>query len=101
MGIAVEGDELPVVADLDEMQARWFHGNLPFRKVLAVLVEDLDAVVVAVVDEDAPRLDVDRNPVNVVHVTRPGFLSRIAGLAEVQEEIAIRVELGDARAVVA
>src|SRR5262249_5345689 len=83
VGIAIESRELAIVADHDEVQARRAHVDLPLGEVLAVLVEDLDAVVVAIVDEYAPRLDVNSHAMHVVHVARARFLARVAVLAEI------------------
>src|SRR5206468_7943404 len=57
VGIAIEGHQLPVRADLDEMEARRTDRDLPLGKIFAVLIEDLDAVVLAIVDKHAPSLD--------------------------------------------
>src|SRR4029077_18928638 len=55
--VAIEGHYRPIRADLNEVEARWSHRDLPLGEVFAVLVEDLDAVVVAIVDEHAPRFE--------------------------------------------
>src|SRR5882672_10823323 len=54
MGQAIEARHRPIRADLHEVEARGPHGNSPLGEVPAVLVEDLDAVVVAIVDEYPP-----------------------------------------------
>src|SRR3954470_19386001 len=97
---AIEGYHHPVFADHHEVKARRAHVDSPLGEVLAVLVEDLDAVVVAIVDEHAPRLHVDGNTMYVVHIAGPRFLARIARLAEVEQELATRIELRDACTVI-
>ena len=75
-----------------------FHSEM----YLPIGVEDLDAMVVAVVDEHALLvLRSYGDAMNVVHVAGARFVARIARLAEVEHELAVLVELGDARAVVA
>src|SRR5258706_16304479 len=44
VGQAIEGPHHPVLADHDEVEARGAHVDSPLGEVLAVLVEDLDAV---------------------------------------------------------
>src|SRR5262245_50572294 len=51
VGVAIERDDRPIRADLDEVKARGAYGNAPLGKIFAVLVEDLDAVIVTIVDE--------------------------------------------------
>jgi len=89
-----EGDELAVIADDDEVQARRPHGDLPLGEILAVLVEDLDATVVAIIDEYAPRLDVDpRRRARCSCSRAEVFLAGFALNAEVEQELAAGVEL--------
>src|SRR5688572_19364194 len=64
MGVAIEGRHGPIRADLDEVEARRTDGDCPLGKVSAIFVEDLDAVVVAIVDEHTPRLEVDGDAVH-------------------------------------
>ena len=45
---------------------------------LSVLVEDLNAMIGAVIHEDVPRLRVQRHAVDVVHVVGPLFIRRRA-----------------------
>ena len=92
--VSIEVPQLRRQPDLDEVEARRADGNLPLLEVLAVLVEDLDAMVVAVVDEYAPRLDIDANAMNVVHVAGARFLARLARHPKVERNLPLRVELG-------
>ena len=55
------------------------HGNSPFGQVLAVLVEDLDAVVVAIVDEYRRVWTSTATP-HVVHIPGPRLLAGSPGL---------------------
>ena len=55
----------------------------------------------AVVHENAAGLRIDRDAVHIVHVARPLLVRRSAFLAPVKKELAVLVELRDARSVVA
>src|SRR6186713_2893899 len=49
---AIEGPDVPIGTDVEQMQARRIRVDAPGVKELAVLVEHLHAMVVAIVDED-------------------------------------------------
>ena len=101
VGVAIEGPQHPVCADLNQMKARRPHGNTPLGEVFAVGVENLDTVIGAVVHEHPPGFDVNRHAVDIVHVAGARFVA--AGFtphAPIKQEVAIGVELGHARAVV-
>src|SRR5262245_52668837 len=82
------------------MEAGGADGDPPLGEVRALLVEDLNAMVVAIVDEDAFRLEIDRHPMDVVHVPRTRLLPGLAGLPEIELELPAGIELRDARAVI-
>ena len=69
--------------------------DLPVTE-LAVLVEHLHAMVVAIVDEHAPADRIDRDAVDVVHVARARLVGRVALDAPVHQELPVLVELRDA-----
>src|ERR1019366_7984771 len=73
----------------------------PLVKKLAVLVEDLNAVVFAVVDIDAPGDGIGGNTVDAVEVCGARFLAHLALLSPGHEVFAVLVEFRYASAVVA
>ena len=74
---AVEGPESAVRADVDQVDVGGVIADLPFIKIFAVFVEDLNAVVAAVVDEDVFRLRVDGDAVDVIEIARTVGSSRV------------------------
>ena len=91
------------------MMNRWMSDGggteAPLAEVLAVLVEHLHAVVLPIVDEHLPRLRIDGDAVDVVHVAgtllRRRAAAGCAGLAPRHQVLAVLVELHDARVRVA
>src|SRR5579872_143403 len=65
VGGAVKGPDGIARSDVQEMQTRWIGVDFPFAEVFAVLVEDLDTVIVAVVHENLAGLLIDGDPVDV------------------------------------
>src|SRR5215471_10067878 len=98
--VAIEHDGRAVIADLDKVHARWIDVELPLRKIFAVLVKNLDAVIVAVIHEHAPGLQVDGDAMDIVEIAWPGFLAGITVLPPGHDELAVLVELRHARAVI-
>src|SRR5262249_24036748 len=82
------------------METRRTDGDLPLGKIFAVLIEDLDAVVIAIVYKHTSRLDVDSHAVHVIHIAGPRFLTSVSRLPEIQKELPICIELRDARPVI-
>src|SRR5437867_13289548 len=66
-----------------------------FVKIFAVLVEDLNAMIGAIVHENTPGLGINRDAVNVVHVSRSRIVRGVAFLSPVEKELAVLVELCD------
>src|SRR5687768_14098577 len=83
------------------MNVRRWATEAPLIQELAVLVEDLHAVVGAVVDEYAPRARVDGDPVHIVEIAGPPIVRRRAFLAPGHDIFAGSVELHDPRVLVA
>ena len=77
------------------MDVRRRRAEAPLVEVLAVLIEDLHTVVLAVVDEDPPGLSIDCDAVHVVEVAGALFGRRTL-LAPCHQELAVLVELHDA-----
>ena len=88
-------------ADVEQVQARGIGVDFPVVEELPVLVEHLDAVVVAIVDEHAAAHRIDGHAVHVVHVAGTRLVRRIALDAPLHQELPVLVELRDARAGVA
>src|SRR5579883_1081507 len=99
-GAAIEGPQRAVGADVDQVDVGRLVADMPLVEIFAVFVEDLNAVVAAVVDENVPRLRIDGDAVHVVEVAGTLVVWRRALHAPVQEEFAVLIELGHARAVV-
>ena len=55
--------------------------DAPLVEELAIFIEHLDAVVIPVVHEDAPRLNVDCDAVHAIEIAGARFIRRIALLA--------------------
>src|SRR5215467_8802097 len=98
---AVESPERAVGADVDEVNVRRLLAGAPFIEVFAVFIEDLDAMIGAVVDEDVAGLRIGRDAVNVVHVAGALLVGRRSLLSPIHEEFAVFVEFRDASAVIA
>ena len=105
VGGAVEGPNGVAGSDVQQMQAGWIGVDLPFVQILAVFVEHLNAMVVAIVHEHVVRLRIDGDAVHVAEVAGARLdRDRAAGpplLAPLHQELAVLVELRDARAGVA
>src|SRR5207247_10763846 len=98
---AVGGPQRAGRADVDEVNVDRLPAGTPFVKIFAVFVEDLNAMIGAIVHENAPGLRINGDAVNVVHVSRPRLVRRVAFLSPVEKELAVLVELRYARSVVA
>ncbi len=96
---AVEGPERSVRADVNQMNVRRLCAEAPLVEVLAVFVEDLHAMVAAIVYEDVLRDWINRQAVDVVEVRGP-LIRRRALHAPIHQEFSGLVEFRDARAVV-
>src|SRR5262245_66619321 len=75
----VEHPDFPIRVEIDEVQIepRCPRLHRPHADELAVLVEDLDAAVAAIVDVDLLRGDVDADSVHVVEIVRPRLEFRV------------------------
>ncbi len=94
-----EGAVVPHVDAVDvHRRAR---ARIPLIEKLSVLVEHLNASVVAVVDVHAARLRVHRDPVHAVEVAGPALVRRRPLHAPLEQLLAVHVVLDDARPVVA
>ena len=100
-GSAVEGPQRAVRADVEQMDVGRVLAGTPFVKIFAVFIEHLNAMVAAVVHEDAARLRIDGDAVHVVHVARALVVRRRSFLSPIEKEFAVLVEFRDARSVVA
>src|SRR6266850_2666799 len=97
---AISGPQRAVAHDVEQMDIRRLVAESPLGQKLPILVEHLRAVVAAIVDEHPPRLRIDRNAVDVVEVTGPRVVRRIAFLAPGHHILAVLVELDHPRPVV-
>src|SRR5260370_16247727 len=73
VGGAVKGPDGIAGADIEQVEARRTGVDFPFVEVLAIFVEDLNAVIIAVVHENVTRLLIDSDPVHVAEVTGTRF----------------------------
>src|SRR5262245_60779219 len=77
-----------------------FFTRTPFVKVLPVFIERLYSVTRSIIYEHASSLWINGDAMNIVEVAGPLVIGRISFLAPIQKELAVLVELGDARSVV-
>src|SRR4029077_18577380 len=87
--------------DVDQVYVGRLVADMPFIEIFAVFVEDLNAMVAAIVDEDVARLRVDSDAVHVIEVAGALVVGRRALLSPIEEELAVLIELGHARSVIA
>ena len=98
---AVEGPQSAIGADVDQVHVGRLVADVPFVEVFAIFVEDLNAVVAAVVDEAVLGLRVDGDAVDVIEVTGALVVRRRAFHSPIEQELAVLIELGHARSVIA
>src|ERR1700693_5058224 len=67
-GAAIEGPQVAVRAHVDQVDIRRVFAHAEFILVFAIIVEYLDAVVAAVVHENALRHRIDRDAVHVIPI---------------------------------
>jgi hypothetical protein len=65
----------------------------PCVEIFAVLIKHLDAAVAAVIDENASRLRIDSDAMNIIEIARPCLLAVLTFLPPGHQVFAILVEL--------
>src|SRR5689334_9938585 len=100
-GSAIESPECPVGADINKVDVGRIFARTPFVQILAVLIEDLNSMVGAIIHEDTPGLRIDGDSVHIIHISRTFFVWRITSLSPIEKELAVLIELRDSRSVVA
>src|SRR3989454_4305246 len=99
-GTAVKSPQRSVRTDVNQMNVGRFPAGAPFVQVLSVFIEDLNAMIRAVVHEDSPGLRIDCDAVHVIHIAGSLFVWRRTLLSPTEEKLAVLVELRDTRSVV-
>src|SRR5579862_8057653 len=69
---AVERPQAPVGTDIDQVDVGGIAAHAEIVEELAVFVEDLAAMIGAVVHKNVARLRVERHAMDIVHVAGPG-----------------------------
>src|SRR5215510_14118925 len=98
---AIESPQCAVSTNINKMNIGRLFTRTPFVQVLPVFIEHLYAVIRSIIDEHASGLWINGDAMNIVEVAGPLVIGRISFLAPIEKELAVLVELGDPRSVVA
>src|SRR5882762_9118428 len=108
VGGAIKGPEGVSGSDVEQVKTGRRSVNLPFVEILAVFIEDLDAVIVPIVHENVAGLLVNGDTMHVAEIAGTSVerfviasSARAAFNAPLHEEFSVLVKLGDARSRVA
>src|SRR5882672_10127671 len=103
VGGAIKGPEGVSGSDVEQVKTGRRSVNLPFVEILAVFIEDLDAVIVPIVHENVAGLLVNGDTMHVAEIAGTSVerfviasSARAAFNAPLHEEFSVLVKLGDA-----
>ena len=91
VGTAIERPKVTIGGHQDDVYIRRWIAHSPLVQELAVGIEHLNAVVIAVVDEDSFAREVDAEPMHAIEISRTRLVRRSALSAPVHDELAVLV----------